>query len=113
MKTNLLLICVSLAVGGCSTVAFYPNGTKAVQTYSDSTRFAFNGGGISLTADTINNSKPTHTALAGTNKIVATVGSAAVAALIPGSTGAAVAAKTGVSVIPHVAPALTVPTTQP
>lgn len=111
MKTPTFAL--ALLLTGCGTTAYYPNGKRALVTRSDSTKFAFSGGGITLTADKISNSIPTRAALLGANKIVGTVASAAVAAMVPGSGATAVVSKSVISAVPHVtAPASVKPVDQ-
>lgn len=107
---HLLLLALFLPLAGCVTEARYPNGIIALRTWSDSTQLKFDGGGISLSAATIKNSAPTRAALLGANKIVGTVASAAVAAMVPGSGATAVISKTAISAVPHItAPAAVKP----
>ena len=61
---------------GCGSAAYYPNGKKAVQTYSNAKGFHFKGGGIELSADELDHATPTKAATAGATSILTAAGAA-------------------------------------
>lgn len=98
----LLIAALCLCCSGCSTTAFHANGSKWFTTYADATTFSAVSGGESITMTGMSHSRPTRAALLGANRIVGTVGSAAVGIAIPGSGVAPLVGRAVVTGLPHV-----------
>lgn len=69
---------------------------------SDITDGDYSAGSTHFRFAKMSNSAPTRAAMLGTNKIIGTIGSAAVAIAIPGSGTPALIGRTAVSSIPHI-----------
>lgn len=75
MKPILLL---TLALTGCSTTVYGPNGKPQMRTYADATALTFTGPGTSLSAQRLSHSAPTRAALNGATAAITAAGTAAV-----------------------------------
>lgn len=92
-----------LAFAGCGTTLYNPRtGGKLAVMRSDITTGDYNGGGVRFTFAKMNNSSPTRAALLGANRIVGTVGSAAVSVLVPGTGATPAITRTVISSVPHI-----------
>lgn len=92
-----LSILACLALSACSTIVYGPDGHPQFRTYANATDLTFNGPGTSFHADTLNHSVPTRAA----GKIIGTLGSDVVAAIVPGSGIIPTVGRAAVATAPH------------
>lgn len=98
-----LIILGAVLFTGCETALYDPgSGRKVASFRSDIVQGDYSAGATRFTFAKMSNSVPTRAALLGANKIVGTVASAAVAAMVPGSGVTAVVSKTAISAVPHI-----------
>lgn len=99
---RLITLCYfALALTGCGTTLYSPQtGHPLAVMRSDITTGDYSGGGVTFSFAKMNNSVPTRAALLGTNKIIGTLGSAAIGLSVPGSGVAPLIGKTAISGMP-------------
>lgn len=102
--TGLLMACsgtvLALLFTGCATRAYHSNGQPWFTTYSNAAQLSATSGGETFSIIGLDNSGPTRAAMLGTNRILATVGGAAVAIAIPGSGAVPLVGRAAIATVP-------------
>lgn len=88
-------------ISSCAVRLYSPSTGKPLAVIqSNATHVSYTGGGVTFSADTLDNATPSRVAWHGLNRVAATLASAGVAIAIPGSTAVPLVSKAAIGIVP-------------